>query len=507
MKRLPLLLLLVATAAPGQQVTLTKEDRAAESSLLASFGLKASPLLEHPYRIPFSNRSLIVPQAWLREAIGEKKTTLAADLLRQDLPLLQAVMAKNYAGWRHAAARGWNWAQWFENWDRLLVRHEGENLSLADALEPLAELEDFLPDNNSGPVADIYFGSGSRSATLRSAPTGPCVSMRMRSAKFFAIDAKDLGQQPRKALLADLATTVWYVSYPAKRGDIGAVRCGNRWIEADPAWEPRGQRRERNILELSQKERDVPSFRVLTPRISYLRLPTGDKLNERRMDRLISALPGPIGREELLIWDLRSNGGGDPYLVALKRWLDPEMVEKLALPRTVRRSCLSAALQWNAEWFALSGVKPPLTEETETRLQALADGVARLGPPGCPDTVDVEKSEWNYSQRTIPTHARFLVLVDNRCGSDCEEMVNLLASDPGTVVAGVNTYGACQYVLPGYFVLPNSRLAFRTALGTTNVYGDNRSVDGYGLNVDVLLRTMEDQSPAGILKLAEALLH
>jgi hypothetical protein len=329
----------------------------------------------------------------------------------------------------------------------------------------------------------------------------------MRSAKFFAMDPADPGQQPRRALLADLVTPVWYVSYPAKRGDIAAIRCGGKWIDADPAWEPRGQRREQNILELSQKERDVPSFRVLTPRISYLRAPTADKLNETRMDRLMAALPRSPGRETLLIWDLRSHGGGDPYLSALKRWLDPEKIEKFAMPRTVRQSCLSAALQWNAEWFGVAGLKSPLAGDLETRLQDLADGVARVSPPGCPDTVEVEKSDWNYSQRTFPAQARFLVVVDNHCGSDCEEMVNLLASEPGTVVAGVNTYGACQYVQPGYFVLPNSRLAFRTALGATNVYGDNRSVDGYGLHVDVLLRTMEEQSPAGILKLAEALLH
>ncbi len=499
------LFLLIAALSFGQQFV-SKEERAAESALIQSFGIKAIPLPEHPYRLPFSSRSLIVPQAYLREVIGEKKSTVPADLLRQDLPLLRAVMAKNYAGWRLAAARGWNWEQWFENWDHLLSRHQGENLSLTDALQPIAELEEFLPDNYSGPIADIYFGSGSRSATLRSAPNGACTAMRMRSAKIFPMDSKDRGQQPRQALLSDFTTQVWYLSYPSRRGDIAAVQCGRRWIEAIPVYDPRGPRRERNILELSQTMRDGPSYRALTPRISYLRVPTGDKLNERRMDRLMAALSQSPPREDVLIWDLRSHGGGEPYWSALNRWLDPEKVEKFALPRAVRRSCLTAALQWNAAWFRQSGLKPPIPNEQEVRLQELAVAVARPGPAGCPDTLEVEKSNWNYSQRTLPTQARFLVLVDNRCGSDCEKIVNLLASEPRTVVAGVNTYGACQYELPGYFVLPNSRLAFRTALAATNVYGDNRSVDGYGLNVDVLLRTMEDQSAAGIRKLAETLL-
>ena len=134
----------------------------------------------------------------------------------------------------------------------------------------------------------------------------------------------------------------------------------------------------------------------------------------------------------------------------------------------------------------------------------LADSSAKAAP-GCPETLDAEKSDWNYGQRKFPAQARYLVLVDNHCGAECEAMVYTLASEPGTVVAGVNTYGACQYVLSGSFVAPHSRLAFRTAVGVTHAYGDNRSVDGYGLDVDVLLRTPEEQSAAGILKLAELL--
>jgi len=44
------------------------------------------------------------------------------------------------------------------------------------------------------------------------------------------------------------------------------------------------------------------------------------------------------------------------------------------------------------------------------------------------------------------------------------------------------------------------------ARGISDIYGDNRSFDGYGLNVDVVLPTASSQSPTKILKLAETLI-
>jgi C-terminal processing protease CtpA/Prc len=97
---------------------------------------------------------------------------------------------------------------------------------------------------------------------------------------------------------------------------------------------------------------------------------------------------------------------------------------------------------------------------------------------------------------------RILALVNNGCGSDCELMTYLLASLPETVVVGSNTYGVAQYIQPGYSVLPRTRLSFRMALGTSDLYGDQRSLDGYGLDVDVVLATEASATPEAILRLA-----
>ena len=55
--------------------------------------------------------------------------------------------------------------------------------------------------------------------------------------------------------------------------------------------------------------------------------------------------------------------------------------------------------------------------------------------------------------------------------------------------------------------MPYSRLAFRLASSESDFYGDGRSFDGYGLNVDVLLPTEQSQSVEAIVNLAERLLR
>ena len=50
-------------------------------------------------------------------------------------------------------------------------------------------------------------------------------------------------------------------------------------------------------------------------------------------------------------------------------------------------------------------------------------------------------------------------------------------------------------------------MKFRIALGMSDMYGDNRSLDGYGLDVDMLLAGEEAHKPEAILRLAEKLSH
>ena len=70
---------------------------------------------------------------------------------------------------------------------------------------------------------------------------------------------------------------------------------------------------------------------------------------------------------------------------------------------------------------------------------------------------------------------------------------------------GVNTVGLTGFIQPGYSALPNTRLPFRIALGSADVYGDHRSVDGYGLDVDIVLDGQAAWNEAGLARLLRAL--
>jgi C-terminal processing protease CtpA/Prc len=82
-----------------------------------------------------------------------------------------------------------------------------------------------------------------------------------------------------------------------------------------------------------------------------------------------------------------------------------------------------------------------------------------------------------------------------------------LASLPDTIVVGTNTYGVVQFIQPGYSVLPHTGLRYRIALGRSNYYGDDRSVDGYGLDVDVILPEVDTLSSKQMRELAELWLN
>jgi C-terminal processing protease CtpA/Prc len=101
-----------------------------------------------------------------------------------------------------------------------------------------------------------------------------------------------------------------------------------------------------------------------------------------------------------------------------------------------------------------------------------------------------------------PGDLRIIALVNSHCGSDCEWMTEELASLPETLVAGVNTYGVCQMIQPGYSVLPHTGLRYRIALGRADPYGDNRSVDGYGLDVDVVIPDVDSLGRDSMRKIA-----
>src|SRR5262252_580248 len=107
--------------------------RDSESARLRAFGAtlpEGGVVLERPWDPPFTRRSFVVPQSWLRRRAGD---SVSADALALDLPVLAAVMERAYGGWESAKRRGWNWDKWFADWTAMLRGHAGARLTIDDA--------------------------------------------------------------------------------------------------------------------------------------------------------------------------------------------------------------------------------------------------------------------------------------------------------------------------------------------------------------------------------------
>jgi hypothetical protein len=212
----------------------------------------------------------------------------------------------------------------------------------------------------------------------------------------------------------------------------------------------------------------------------------------------------------LLIVDLRGNGGGAAPIAALSRWIPVARIHP-QLDQVRKSSCLYPGLWFNLFQFLSRDVHAPTTAAYRgSEAHAMRTIDAPSSSTHCPVGFDATRGGWHYAAHRFVRHwrgrrPRLLVLVDNGCASDCEYTTFALAQLPGTVIAGSNTNGLIGFTQPGFVVLPHTRLGFELSTSLTDAYGDGRSANGYGLDVDIVLPTADDWSRASILALARLL--
>ncbi|KFE69651.1 S41 family peptidase [Hyalangium minutum] len=529
---LALMVLLVAgyfwlkhSARPSELIGLTvpQDQREKETARLQKLGLRVPPegvVLEHPFDPPWTSRSMVVPSRWLlqpgvRILLSRDMELRPADVLA-DLDLLETVMSRAYGGWVSAEEQGWDWKAWFAGW-RQKLRDAGDRpLSIDEAFQPMDALYAVRLDNHTQvPLQRMETGSVSQSAVLARAPQGTCTRVRNRQGVEFALNPKDAGQQPRKALSPDPGLTrledIQYLSVPSARGELAAVECSGEWIELSPVGGPRDSSLKAMLFSRLFVPSDKPEVRRLSPEAVYARIPGMYPELYQGIEQKRATWPQPTGQERVLIVDLRGNSGGssDYGWQVLQGWVDPQRAVTMErLGHTLSASCFYASLKWNFSSVFMGGLQPPLDEADHKDLQEGIELLEASYPEECPREDTETPPQWTWKdhqfQRAI-SGMRIITLVDNSCGSDCELLTLQLGSLPETVVVGRNTGGVCQFIQPGYGILPHTRLPFRIALGESNPYGDHRSVDGYGLDVDVLLRGGEDWTPERVARLAELL--
>lgn len=515
------------TPATDAALTVPPDVIASENTYWQRLGVtppKDGIVLARPWSEPWSGRSLIVPISWFTRAFSDAaehrrhKTPMsinAADL-RRDLPILHTVLEKNYSGWETAAKRGWNWDDWFRRWDAMLASHGTQSIPDSEAFAPWNAYEAFQIDTHSGPHVTSRPMAISRSAMLQAAAEGSCTRLDTTDGKHYPLGPSDPAQQPHRVRRWDGSRmqTASYMVYPSSRGTVRDITCGGKRIAATPFWSAYADASgvatmHASIASLGGGHEGPAFYNTPAPGIGYLRLATFSEAGSEALIKLQASLPATAGHEKLLIVDLRGNDGGGSPIGALSRWIPVDKVS-MDLQQIHKSSCLHPGLWFNLMQVMSMSVKPPTTADfRESAAQWLKD-IDVPASTACPVEFHATASHWNYRQHQFVSawsgdRPRLLVLVDNQCASDCEFMTWQLAQLPGTVIAGSNTLGVIGFTQPGFMLLPHTRIIFQLATSLTDNYGDGRSVDGYGLDIDLALPESTDWTRDSILALARRL--
>jgi hypothetical protein len=487
---------------------------------------KEGIVLAHPWSKPWSGRSLIVPISWFSQAFRDSmehernKTPMPINAaeLRKDLPILRTVLEKNYSGWEPAAKRGWDWNDWFHQWDAMLASYGNRSIPDPQAFAPWTAYEAFQIDAHSGPHVTSRPMVASRSAMLQAMPNAPCTRLDATDGKHYPLDPADPAQQPHRVRRWDGSRmqAASYVVYPSSRGTVRDITCGGKRIAATPFWSGYVDASGKaamgaSIASLGGGQKGLAFYNAPAPGIGYLRLADFSDAGNEALIKLQASLPPTAGHEKLLIVDLRGNDGGGSPIGALSRWIPVDRIST-DLQQTRKSSCLHPGLWFNLMQVMSMSVEPPVTDEFRKSAAQWLKDIDVPASTTCPVEFHATASHWTYRQhRFVPDWSGdrprllVLVLVDNQCASDCELMTWQLAQLPGTVIAGSNTLGVIGFTQPGFMLLPHTRIIFQLATSLTDNYGDGRSVDGYGLDVDLALPKSTDWTRNSLLTLARQL--
>ncbi len=492
-------------------ILVSEAEIQAEAERLAHLGVsvhQGSPILKEPFAAERSRRSWLVPSQWHLDWVERAKRQdvdhIQRDELLLDLSILEQTVTEAYGGFSYFAAKGFNWGQFFAGW-RAHLQSSTPEVTFLEGFQPWYQLKSTFVDNHSGPVLgpELKRLSDQSSSRTYRLPGGTLpaaeVSLKTTDGRVLALEASEPSHQIKQVLGPQLEEAS-YIVVPSGRGDVSSLICGQEEI-------PLKLLRGASIAEIESLHAGpfhLPSVREIDKDTVLIRIPTLVKENFAELDRLHEEWSQRPREHSKVVIDLRANGGGDggSALDLLLLWVDREKTEvHFEHPKVVMESCLAEALRYGYTQATSLRLSPPLPNSLRNSIQGVYDGL--FSTEACEIRKEVQyPSAYNYSLRPKSdpyqkVARRFLILTDQHTGSDGEWLTYILRSIPEALVLGQNTLGVAQFIQPGYFILPHTRIGFRIARGVADQYGDSRLFDGYGFDVDILL---ESHSASEVLK-------
>lgn len=463
-----------------------------EQQWLKQLGLPQRNYLQRQrFTGPVPAHSFLSPASWYRT---EARDPVRVSDLLNDLPWLKLAMEAGYAAWELLANRGWDWDDFFDRWTVALRSQTHPTLTAVEAFGPFQLLVEYQLDNHTGvALPGVTAQHYSRSFFCTSGSQEAVSAVRNGLGQIFQMRAGDPANRLRETWLFENSELRrgYAFSCPSWYGAVEAVKSGGEWMSVTPA--------ENGAACI------LPAvYNRLSDEVAYLRISSLSPEANEHLASFREWLPSDVRTAETLIIDVRGNQGGmHTGVLAMLHFITGQPV---ALSTTLRRkrSWLTPALTWGFlqhKYAHLQHVAGPLQKYLRRAFDDL------FAPPPPQTTFGEYRSPWCYGQHRFPSgRPRIIVVADNASASDGEALVYMLAAIPDTLVVGSDTAGVGEFTNPGYFILPYTRIPFRIAMGISDIYGDGRSFEGYGLNPDILIPQLTDREPPQLLRLREAVI-
>lgn len=203
----------------------------------------------------------------------------------------------------------------------------------------------------------------------------------------------------------------------------------------------------------------LPSFRILSPQTALLVVPTFSDRAGAALASLLKDHAQEIAQRPNLLVDVRGNGGGSDWTYAPLLALAAANIRHDFGAQLYATPANAAANRRACDMFA------PQSQQCRDRLRGEADAMERAAPgtfipqPGAPGMEVVEPGE------VAARPSRIAVLLDDGCGSSCEEFLLAMRQSFKVKLFGQSSAGSLDYSNLRPWVLPSGkrRLMYATS--------------------------------------------